>query len=104
MSEAILGTTIEIPLLEGGVEKVTIPSGVSTNDKFVIHSKGLYRKGGRGNIVVIVSVETVANTTEVQKIAKKLAVEETVDNTPRTHNFKKSVSKYLKKEKKNAKV
>lgn len=104
MSEAILGTTIEIPSLEGGVEKVAIPSGASTNDKFVIHGKGLYRKGGRGNIIVIVSVETVANTAEVKKIASKLAVEETVDNTPRTHNFKQSVSKYLKKEKKNAKV
>jgi molecular chaperone DnaJ len=104
MSEAILGTTIEIPLLEGGFEKITIPSGVSTNDKFVIHTKGLYRKGGRGNIIVIISVETVTNTAEVQKIAKKLAVEETVDNTPRTHEFKQSVLKYLKKEKKNAKV
>lgn len=104
MSEAILGTTIEIPIPEGGSEKIIIPSGVSTNDKFVVHGKGLYRKGGRGNIIVVVVVETVANTAEVKKIATKLAAEETVDNTPRTHEFKKTVSKYLKKEKKNAKV
>jgi molecular chaperone DnaJ len=104
MSEAILGTTVEIPIPEGGSEKIMIPSGVSTNDKFVIHGKGLYRKGGRGNIIVVVVVETVANTAEVKKIATKLAIEETVDNTPKTHEFKKTVSKYLKKEKKNAKV
>jgi molecular chaperone DnaJ len=104
MSEAILGTSVDIPLLEGGSERINIPAGSNTHDRFVIKDKGLYRKGGRGNIIVTLLVETVKSSSEVQKIAKNLSAEETVDNSPRVHEYKRSVLKYLNKEKKNAKV
>lgn len=58
IAQAVLGDTIEIPLLEGGTAKVTIPPGVQHGATLRIKGRGVpdARNGRRGDLVVRVQV------------------------------------------------
>jgi molecular chaperone DnaJ len=58
MVEAALGTSIEIPLVEGGVEKLDVPPGTQPGWVHRMVGKGMGRLGrrGRGDLLVQVSV------------------------------------------------
>lgn len=61
MTTAALGGTVEIPIIEGGAAKLSIPEGTQTNDQFRLKSKGMVvinAGGRRGDMYVKIFVET----------------------------------------------
>lgn len=105
LSDAILGTDISIPTIDGSSETVSIPAGTNNGDRFVIPGKGLYkRNGSRSDMVIFVKIETMQKSEEVEKFVKKLKSVENENTLPKTEEFKKKMSKYTKKEKKHEKA
>jgi len=73
--EAVLGTTITVPLVEGGEEKVKIPAGTQNNTEIPIKGKGGYTIGNRrrGDLIVRVAVDIPAKvSSEELKYYEKL--------------------------------
>ncbi|WP_456403089.1 molecular chaperone DnaJ [Persephonella sp.] len=58
VAEAILGTELEVPLLDGKREKIKIKSGIQSGETVRIHGKGMPRlkSSGYGDLVVVVNV------------------------------------------------
>lgn len=103
VSEAILGTKIGIPLLDGSIGELNVPAGSNNGDQFIMGGQGLCKRGGgRANSIVILHVETPKPNPEITKIAKKMQDEENADNTPMATAFRKKLAKFTKKEKKHA--
>lgn len=48
VTDAVLGTRLEVPTLEGGSAKVDIPAGIQPDTVLRLRNKGLPRFGGRG--------------------------------------------------------
>ena len=69
MITATLGGSIEVPTIDGGKAKVTIPEGTQNNSQFRIKGKGMsiLRSSAHGDMFIRVSVETPSNLTEKQK-------------------------------------
>ncbi|NMJ40807.1 molecular chaperone DnaJ [Roseomonas sp. JC162] len=69
MTQAALGGHVEVPSIDGGRAKVTIPSGTQTGDQFRLRGKGfsVLRSAARGDMYVQVSVETPQNLTPRQR-------------------------------------
>ncbi len=63
--EAVLGTTIKVPLIEGGFETIRIPPGTQNDTEFVIKGKGARVVGSRrrGDLIVKVKVDIPTNPT-----------------------------------------
>ena len=67
---AALGGSVEVPTLDGGRSKITIPEGTQSGRQFRIRSKGMpvLRGGGMaGDLYVEVAVETPVKLTKKQK-------------------------------------
>ncbi|NPA12898.1 MAG: molecular chaperone DnaJ [Aquificae bacterium] len=73
VAEAITGTEIEIPTIDGKKEKVSIPEGVKTGQHIRIHGKGMpkLKSSGYGDLVIVVDVDIPAKK-DLSKKAKKL--------------------------------
>ena len=69
MSQAALGGHVEVPSIDGGRARVTIPAGTQTGDQFRLRGKGfsVLRSAARGDMYVQVSVETPQNLTPKQR-------------------------------------
>ena len=69
MATAALGGNIEIPTIDGGRTRVTIPEGAQTGRKLRLKGKGMpsVRGGSHGDQFVEVFVETPRNLTSRQK-------------------------------------
>ncbi len=69
MTQAALGGQIEVPSIDGGRTRVTIPAGTQTGENFRLRGKGfsVLRNTARGDMYVQVSVETPQNLTPKQK-------------------------------------
>jgi molecular chaperone DnaJ len=69
MTQAALGGHVEVPTIDGGRARVTIPPGTQTGDQFRLRGKGfsVLRSGARGDMYVQVSVETPRNLTPKQR-------------------------------------
>ncbi|MDR3269896.1 MAG: molecular chaperone DnaJ [Peptococcaceae bacterium] len=67
--QATLGAEIDIPVLEGGTEKLKIPEGTQTSTVLHLRNKGVpHRRGnGRGDLHVQVVVMTPAKLNDKQK-------------------------------------
>jgi len=48
LTDAVLGTKLEVPTLEGGKAQVDIPAGIQTDTVMRLRNKGLPRFGGKG--------------------------------------------------------
>jgi molecular chaperone DnaJ len=57
--DAVMGTLISVPLVEGGEEKLKIPPGTQNGTDFVVKGKGSYTIGARrrGDLVVKTQVD-----------------------------------------------
>lgn len=78
LTEAILGTTIQVSTLEGKNLSVKIPPGVQSHAKMRVKGHGLpsFRGGGRGDLFVEVVVKIPKQMTEKQRdMIKELAKE-----------------------------
>ncbi|HOG15980.1 MAG TPA: DnaJ C-terminal domain-containing protein [Syntrophales bacterium] len=77
-SRAALGTSIEVPTIDGSVKKVKIPAGTQGNTKIRMKGYGVPRlKGsGRGDLYIKISIEVPKKLTEKQaQLVKRLAEE-----------------------------
>src|SRR5918993_1250387 len=65
MTQAALGGLVEVPTVDGGRARVTIPAGTQAGDQFRLRGKGfsVLRSAVRGDMYVQVSVETPQNLT-----------------------------------------
>jgi molecular chaperone DnaJ len=69
MPTAALGGSIEVPVIDGGRAKLTIPAGTQSGHQFRLRSKGMsvLRTPSRGDMFVEVIVETPVNLTKRQQ-------------------------------------
>lgn len=69
MTAAALGGQIEVPTIDGGRAKVSIPAGTQTGDQFRLRGKGMsqLRSAARGDMFIQVVVETPVNLTKRQQ-------------------------------------
>jgi molecular chaperone DnaJ len=69
MSQAALGDTIDVPVIDGTMEKLKIPPGTQTGAQFRLRGKGfsVLRTVARGDMVVQAKVETPHNLTRRQR-------------------------------------
>ena len=69
MTTAVLGSAIEVPTVDGGRARVTIPAGTQSGNQFRLKGKGMsvYRSTSRGDMFVQATVETPVNLSRAQK-------------------------------------
>ena len=69
MSQAALGGQVEVPVVDGGRARVTVPAGTQTGDQFRLRGKGfsVLRSAARGDMYVQVAVETPQNLSRRQR-------------------------------------
>jgi molecular chaperone DnaJ len=90
MVTASLGGAIEVPTLDGGRAKVTIPAGTQTGKQFRLKSKGMpaMRGPGQGDIYIQAEVETPVNLTRRQKeLLEEFASEGSAETNPQSEGF-----------------
>lgn len=91
MTDAALGGNIEIPSLDGGRTRVTIPAGTQTGRQFRLRGKGMpaMRGQGHGDIFIQALVETPVNLNKRQKelLAAFAKESQSVDNNPESAGF-----------------
>ncbi len=90
VTEAIKGTEIEIPLINGKTEKVKIPAGIQSGQQVRVHGKGMpkLKSKGYGDLIVVVNVE-IPSIKELSKKAKKLVDELDKELPPVTKRYEK---------------
>jgi molecular chaperone DnaJ len=66
---AALGGTIEVPVIDGGRAKLTVPAGTQSGHQFRLRGKGMtvLRSPSRGDMYVEVAVETPVNLSKRQQ-------------------------------------
>ena len=69
MTQAALGGAVEVPTVDGGRARVTVPAGTQAGDQFRLRGKGfsVLRSAARGDMYVQVAVETPQNLTRRQQ-------------------------------------
>ncbi len=64
--EAVLGTKVHVPTLEGTVE-LSIPEGTNSGRKMRLKGKGLGSPGSRGDLFVVIGITVPTNLTDKQR-------------------------------------
>lgn len=69
ITQAALGTELEVPIIDGGRSKVKIPAGTQTGKQFRLRGKGfsVLRSSSRGDMYIEVKVEIPQHLTKRQK-------------------------------------
>ena len=93
MTVAALGGNIEVPTIDGGRSRVSIPQGSQSGRQMRLRSKGMpaLRGGGQGDMFIELAVETPVNLTARQKELLREFEELSEDNNPESKSFFKSV-------------
>ncbi len=89
-SEAALGTKKEMPTPTGSKSRITIPEGTQHGKTFRVRGEGApnVHGGGKGDLLVKVSIETPVGLSEKQKtLLKDFAKLEGSHNSPRKRTF-----------------
>jgi molecular chaperone DnaJ len=99
MTQAALGGGVEVPVIDGGRARVTIPAGTQTGDQFRLRGKGfsVLRSAARGDMYVQVAVETPQNLSKRQQelLAEFEAdCEKTGRSSPETEGFFAKVKEF----------
>ena len=89
MTTAALGGTIEVPTIEGGRAKVTIPPGTQGGHQFRLKSKGMsvLRSPARGDMFVQAVIETPVNLTKRQQELLREFEKAGSDHSPESTGF-----------------
>lgn len=100
MATAILGGEIDVPTIEGGKTKVKIPEATQSGKKFRLREKGMsvMRSSRRGDLYIIVDVETPVNLTERQKelIREFDGISKDHNNSPSSSSFTSKLMDFWK--------
>ena len=69
MTQAAIGTDVEVPVIDGSRARLKIPPGTQTGDQFRLRGKGfsVLRSAARGDMYVQVAVETPQHLTRRQR-------------------------------------
>lgn len=69
MTQAALGCEIEVPIIDGGKAKMSIPAGTQTGKQFRLRGKGfsVLRSSARGDMYIEVKIEIPQHLTKRQK-------------------------------------
>ena len=69
VSEAALGSKVEVPTIDAGKTRVKVPEGTQSGRRFRLHGKGMpvLRSRQTGDMYVQVVVETPQNLTKKQQ-------------------------------------
>lgn len=97
-SQAVLGTTVEIPTLDGK-KSITIPSGTQSSEVFELRGMGMPdpRSGMRGDMLVQTFVEIPSKVSgEQEELLRKLAELEDQNVTPHRKSFVERVVDYFR--------
>jgi len=89
MTTAALGGHVEVPTLDGGRTKVTIPPGAQTGKQFRLRTKGMpvLRQNRHGDLYIECAVETPVNLSQKQKDLLKEFEAQGRDNSPQSKGF-----------------
>lgn len=99
MTQATLGGSVEVPSVDGGRARVTIPAGSQTGDQFRLRGKGfsVLRSTARGDMYVQVAVETPQNLSKRQReLLEEFEAEATRDgrSSPESEGFFAKVKEF----------
>ena len=97
IADAALGTTIEIPTIDGLRSKVKIPPGTQTGKQLRLKDKGMpgLRGGGFGDLYLQIKVEIPVNLNKEQKILlEKFKELEDSKNNPENESFFKKAKNF----------
>lgn len=96
-STATLGGHVEVPTIDGGRVKVTIPEGTQTGHQFRLRGKGMtvLRSSARGDMYIEVQVETPVNLSKKQKeLLREFDKGDGKTTSPQTENFFSKVKEF----------
>jgi molecular chaperone DnaJ len=94
---ASLGGHVEVPTIDGGRVKVTIPEGTQTGHQFRLRGKGMsvLRSSARGDMYIEVQVETPVNLSKKQKeMLREFEKNDAASNSPHSESFFKKVKEF----------
>jgi molecular chaperone DnaJ len=99
MSIAALGGSLEVPVIDGGRAKITVPPGTQTGHQFRLRGKGMsvLRSQARGDMYVQAVVETPMNLTKrQQELLKEFEKEsEAAKTSPESEGFFSRVKEFF---------
>jgi len=99
IADAALGTTIEIPTIDGGKAKIKIPEGTQSGKQFRLKGKGMpYMRGsGTGDLYVQINTEVPISLNKEQKeLLEKFREIENEKSNPSIKQFFKKAKTFLK--------
>jgi len=99
IADAALGTTIEIPTIDGGKAKIKIPEGTQTGKQFRLKGKGMpYMRGsGTGDLYIQINTEVPISLNKEQKeLLEKFREIENEKSNPSIKQFFKKAKSFWK--------
>ncbi len=97
MTKAALGSTVEVPTIDGGRVEIKIPVGTQSGMRFRIRGRGMsiLRSGSRGDMFVKVKVETPTNLNKAQKeLLQQLDADLGEDNSPNAEGLLSKIKSF----------
>ncbi|MFT8242878.1 molecular chaperone DnaJ [Roseomonas sp. BN140053] len=97
MTQAALGGNIEVPSIDGGRARVSIPQGTQAGDQFRLRGKGfsVLRSAARGDMYVQVSVETPQSLSPRQReLLEQFEAEAEGQGSPESDGFFAKVKEF----------
>ena len=99
IADAALGTTLEVPIIDGGKAKVKIPSGTQTGKQFRLKGKGMpvMRGSGSGDLYIqIVTEVPVSLSSEQKELLEKFRMLENNKSNPSIKKFFEKAKSFWK--------
>ena len=99
IADAALGTSIEIPTIDGSKAKIKIPAGTQSGKQFRLREKGMphMRGGGYGDLYVQVNTEVPVNLNSKQKeLLEKFREIENDKSNPSIKKFIQKAKRFWK--------
>ena len=99
LADAALGTTIEVPTIDGGKSKVKIPSGTQNGKQFRLKEKGMpiMRSKNFGDLYIRAITEVPVSLSKEQKtLLEKFKKLEDSKSNPSIKNFFEKAKRFWK--------
>jgi molecular chaperone DnaJ len=90
MTQAALGTEVEVPAIDGSKARVRIPPGTQSGEQFRLRGKGfsVLHSAARGDMFIQVSVETPQHLTPRQReLLEEFEAEAHTKSSPESEGF-----------------